>query len=398
MAESSDFDRLTGGLRVALVHDWLTGMRGGEKVLEQIADLFPQAPIYSLFAFEERISERLRRHSIRTSRLQSIVPRRLLSRYYRYLLPTFPYAIEDLDLTPYDLVISTSHCVAKGIIPAPGALHLCYCHSPMRYAWDLEQHYFPNRSGVLASLRGHLLSRLRTWDSASSPRVDGFWANSSWVAQRIERYYGRSAEVLAPPVDVDSFSFGEDLATGSGAPFALAVSALVPYKKLDLAIQACEQRGLTLCIVGSGPEEKRLRRLSGPHTQLLGRVDDETLRRLYREASFFLQPGVEDFGIAAVEALASGTPVVAIERGGVRDIVTDGVHGVLYSGFGVDHIVAAIDKFLKIRFNALELETQAQSFSTGRFIRHMKSSIVRQWNAKHARTARPREPQLGGQP
>ncbi|MEO1086504.1 MAG: glycosyltransferase [Acidobacteriota bacterium] len=396
--ENVDFENTVAGLRVALVHDWLTGMRGGEKVLEAIAELFPGAPIYTLFAFEDKLSPAIRRHPIRPSLLQSRLPAGLLGKHYRYLLPLFPRFIEEFDLTGYDLIISTTHCVAKGVIPAPDAVHLSYCHSPMRYAWDLEHHYFPKRRGLLAELRAHLLSGLRRWDSATCDRVDHFWANSRWVATRIGRYYGRDAEVLHPPVAVDTF--GDGLEDGEASadnattaynerdaaphtphdadePYALAVSALVPYKKLDLAIQACEAVGLPLKIVGTGPEEKRLRSLCRNRAELLGRVDDDALRRLFRGAQMFIQPGVEDFGIAAVEALASGTPVLAVGRGGVLDIVEDGRHGVLYDGFEVADVTAAIDKFQRIRFNALELKTRSRSFSSAQFAERLRSSIAR---------------------
>lgn len=395
-AVESELAEKCRGLRVALVHDWLTGMRGGEKVLEVIADLFPEAPIFTLFCFEDAISAKLKSHPIKTSFIQSLPGVR---KHHRHFLPLFPQAIESFDLTGFDLIISTSHCVAKGLIPGPGALHLCYCHSPMRYAWDLEHQYFPERRGFIAQTRGLFLHRLRLWDAASCPRVDHFWANSTFVAQRIGRYYGRSAEVLPPPVDLDFFRArsektlvkneespdnaieafsGGGLAAESSKSFALAVSALVPYKRLDLAIQACERLDLELRIVGIGPEDKRLRRLAGPRTKLLGRVEPEELRSLYREARFFLQPGKEDFGIATVEALAAGTPVVAQGQGGVRDIVVDGEHGVLYHGNAVENLMAAIDKFLKIKFNSLKLVQRSEEFSTERFVQRLCTSLS-QW-------------------
>ncbi|MEM9556264.1 MAG: glycosyltransferase [Acidobacteriota bacterium] len=395
---SRRFEDAVRGLRVALVHDWLTGMRGGEKVLEEIAALFPGAPIYTLFCFPDAISDALRAHPIHVSGLQRLVPDRLLRTKYRWLLPAFPRAIEDFDLGDFDLVLSTSHCVAKGALPAPDALHLCYCHSPMRYAWDLEREYFPRRRGPMAALRGTLLSRLRLWDVASSPRVDAFWANSSFVARRIRRYYGRDADVLAPPIDLSAFAPGDRLGVdpselddappddvvayedpmpdAARAGFVLAVSALVPYKRLDLAIEACETLGLELRIVGTGPEHDRLRRLAGPGTRLLGRVDAETLRDLMQSARLFLQPGIEDFGMSSVEALAAGTPVVALGRGGVCDIVVDGVHGVLYDGLDVADVTEAIDRALKIRFNSLKLLHRARAFSRDRFVDALRSSIV----------------------
>lgn len=386
------FAQATKGLRVALIHDWLTGMRGGEKVLEAIADLFPTAPIYTLFHFRGSVSAKLEAHPIHTSYLQSRWTRPFLRKHYRHLLPFFPTAIEDFDLTGYDLIISTSHCVAKGVLPGPDALHFCYCHSPMRYAWDQEHQYFPERKGPIARFRSFRISQLRLWDVASCPRVDHFWANSSFVARRIQRFYGRRAEVVHPPVDIRAFK--SDAAVGAEkegrshdtgtytiadgkteGEYALAVSALVPYKKLDLAIQACELAGLELRIVGTGPELSSLGKISKGRTRLLGRVDDEQLQRLYQRASFFVQPGIEDFGIAAVEALAAGTPVVAQGRGGVLDIVQDGVHGVLFEGSNPNQIAAAIDKSLKIRFNPLELESRAAQFSSERFAQKLEASI-----------------------
>lgn len=392
--DDGSFGASVGGLRVALVHDWLTGMRGGEKVLEAIGDLFPDAPIYTLIAFEDALSEGLRRHPIHTSFLQGWP---FVRSKYRHYLPFFPAAVEDFDLSGYDLVISTSHCVAKGIVPGPRTLHLSYCHSPMRYAWDQEHQYFPARRGPVARLRSLALSALRAWDVASTPRVDHFWANSRFVARRIGRYYDRDAEVLPPPVAVEDFAPADDRTRAdetSGddgpddAPFALAVSALVPYKRIDLAIRACEHLGMELRVVGTGPEKGRLQRLCRRHARLLGRVSDAELRRLYRQAALFLQPGVEDFGMASVEALASGTPVVAVAEGGVLDIVEDGVHGVLYHGFEVSDVAAAIDKCREIRFNHLKLGSRADSFSSQRFADRIRASITH--HLARARSGRPR--------
>lgn len=356
--------------RVALVHDWLTGLRGGEKVLAAIADLFPEAPIYTLLHVPGSVAP-IESRTIHTSFLQRIPG---IRRHYRRFLPLFPSAIEDFDLSSYDLVISTSHCVAKGIIPAPHAKHLCYCHTPMRYAWDQEHVYFPKRRGLGPRLRNLFLTALRAWDVASVPRVDQFLANSHFVARRIERYYGRRAQVLPPPVDVDAFRGAEspaDAGPTTEGDYALMVSALSPYKRVDLAIEACRRQGLELRVVGGGPEEARLRQQAGDHARLLGRVDDATLRNLYRGAKIFVQPGLEDFGIAAVESLASGTPVVALGRGGVLDIVESGVHGVLYEvSSEADELAAleaAIDKSLQIGFNKLELATRADTFSYAHF-------------------------------
>lgn len=356
----------------ALVHDWLTGMRGGEKVLAAIAELFPAAPIYTLFHFPGSVDAALEAHPIRTSFLQRAP---WIRSRYRHYLPLFPTAIESFDLAGHDLVVSTSHCVAKGIVPAPGAFHVCYCHTPMRYAWDQEHAYFPRRTGLVALLRAAALSRLRVWDVATAPRVDRFVANSRFVATRIWRYYGRAAEVLAPPVDVEGFTPGPP---PDGAGYVLAVAALAPYKRLDVAIAACERLGLELRIVGEGPERDRLASLAASgRTRFLGRVDGATLRDLYRGARCLVQPGVEDFGIAPVEALACGTPVVALSAGGVLDIVDDGLHGVLYEGEADPlALAAAIDKLGKIGFNRPDLRKRAECFSVVRFQDRLGSMIV----------------------
>lgn len=352
--------------RVALVHDWLTGMRGGEKVLEAIASLFPQAPIYTLFHFPGSVSQALESHPVRTSFLQGAPG---LRGRYRSYLPLFPVAIEELDLTGYDLVISSSHCVAKGVIPSPDAFHFCYCHTPMRYAWDQEHAYFPRRDGTVARLRSLALTALRSWDVSSATRVNQFVANSSFVARRIRSYYGRDAEVLHPPVDVEYYTPGAAREEG----YCLMVSALAPYKRVDLAIAACDRLGVELRIVGDGPERERLEGLAGPRTRFLGNVEPRRLRELYRGARLFLQPGVEDFGIACVEALACGTPVVAVAKGGVLDIVEDGRHGFLYPDWGGPSDVAeAIDKALGIEFNEMDLRRRAESFAAENFTARLR--------------------------
>jgi glycosyltransferase involved in cell wall biosynthesis len=354
-------------------------MRGGEKVLEHLCALFPGAPLYTLFHFPGSVSPAIESHPIHTSFLHRAPG---IRRHYRRYLPLFPTAIEEFDLSGFDLVLSSSHCVAKGVIPHPGAFHVCYCHTPMRYAWDQEHAYFPKRRGLFAHLRSGVLSRLRTWDIASASRVDLFVANSSFVAERVRRYYGRHAEVAHPPVDVDFFT--PPPAAGEAEPepdprgYGLMVSALAPYKCVETGIAACARLGLPLYIVGEGPERERLERLAGPKAHLLGRVTPERLRDLYRGALCFLQPGVEDFGIACVEALACGTPVAAVARGGVLDVVEEGVHGALYpEEEGVEGLTAAIDKTRQIRSNLADLRNRAEQFSAQRFTERLSSLLAR---------------------
>lgn len=355
---------------VALVHDWLTGMRGGEKVLEAIAEDFPTAPIHTLFHFPGSVSRALESHPVRTSFLQRAPG---LARHYRRYLPLFPAAVEDLDLSGARLVVSTSHCVAKGVIPDPDAVHVCYCHTPMRYAWDQERYYFPRREGVVARVRSGVLSALRLWDVASAPRVDRFVANSTWVARRIRRYYGREADVVHPPVDVEWFTPGE----GETGLYALVVAALSPYKRVDLAIEACARAGVELRVVGDGPERERLERLAGRGVRFLGRVDDDRLRSLYRGAAFLLQPQVEDFGMAAVESLACGTPVLARGAGGVVDIVHDREHGLLTPGEADGESLAAlIDKFREMVFNKLNLRERAETYAIPLFQERFRTVLA----------------------
>ena len=358
--------------RVALVHDWLTGMRGGEKVIEALGSLYPEAPLHTLFHFPGSVSPAIEAHPIRTSFLQRAPG---IRRHYRSYLPLFPAAIEELDLSGFDVVLSSSHCVAKGVIPPPGAFHLCYCHTPMRYAWDQEHAYFPQRTGLGPRLRSLALTGLRAWDVSSSARVNLFVANSRFVAQRIETYYGRPAEVVHPPVDVGFFTPPGEKETEERG-YCLMVSALAPYKKVELAMAACEKLGLELRVVGEGPERKRLAAMAAGTVRFLGKVDAGKLRELYRGARLFLQPGVEDFGIASVEALACGTPVVAVARGGILDVVEDGRHGVLYPDWeGPAALVDAIDKACRIGFNGLDLRDRAESFSASRFTDRIRSLL-----------------------
>jgi glycosyltransferase involved in cell wall biosynthesis len=285
-----------------------------------------------------------------------------LRRWYRWYLPFFPRAIESLDLNGFDLVISSSHCVAKGVPSPPGVPHLCYCHTPVRYAWDQEEAYFPQRRGPLGRIRSNVLARLRRWDVETASRPRQILANSRFVADRIRRYWRRDASVLHPPVDTDFFTPGD----GEPGAYALAVSAPAPYKRIELAASACARLGLELRVVGieAGSPAARGGEAS---VRWLGRVERERLRALYRGAVAFVQPGIEDFGISTVEAMACGTPVAALGEGGVLDIVTDPGLGVLYSSAEPDGLSGALDKIHKNRFNKMKLRAQAETFAAPRF-------------------------------
>lgn len=364
-------------VRVALVHDWLTGQRGGEKVLEVLAEIFPEAPIYTLFHFPGSQAEAIEARDIRTSFLQGLP---FLRTRYRLYLPFFPLAAELFDLTDYDLVISSSHCVAKGVIPGPDSLHLSYIHSPMRYAWNQYSAYFapPQLSLFSRLVVPGVIHRLRTWDVASSTRVDRFIANSANVARRIWRYYRREADVIHPPADTDFFTL-PDAAPARG--YFLIVSALVPYKKIGLAVEAFNRSGEPLKVVGTGPDFRKLRRRARPNIEFLGAVPADCLRDLYRGALALLMPGEEDFGICAVEAQACGTPVIAYDRGGVCESVIPGETGVFFSEPSPAGLQGALDNFRGLKFNTSGLRANAVRFSRPLFKQRLAAYFEDTWRA-----------------
>jgi len=300
-------------MNVALVHDWLTGMRGGEKCLEVFCELFPAADLFTLVHVPGSVSPTIERHRIHTSLLQRLPGS---ARRYRWYLPLMPTAIEAFDLSAYDLVLSSSHCVAKGVIPRPDALHVAYMHTPMRYAWDLWPQYFPPSGPWSRYVVPLLLNYLRTWDTTSAQRVDRFLANSQFVAQRIAKYYRRRATVVYPPVDTEFFTPG-----GERGDYYLMVTALVPYKGVELAIQAFNALRRPLKIVGSGPLAAQYRALAGPHIELLGWCSNAALHQYYAACRAVIFPAQEDFGIVPLEANATGRPVIALGQGGALETV-----------------------------------------------------------------------------
>jgi glycosyltransferase involved in cell wall biosynthesis len=360
--------------RVAIVHDWLTGMRGGERVLEAICELYPEATLYTLVRVPGTVSPRIERHPIRTSPVQWL-PR--AGHLYRQYLPLFPAAVELFDLDAYDLVISSSHCAAKSIVRSGRATHVCYCHSPMRYAWDQFASYFgADQIGAFRSrLMRPVMAGLARWDAATAGRVDRFVANSRYVAGRIRRYYNRGSTIVYPPVDTVFYRPAAGAGRHEPDPSFLVVSALVPYKRVDVAIEACRLAGAPLKIVGRGPEEARLRRLAGSGVEFFGWLGDEEIRDLYRRAAGVLLPGIEDFGMVPVEAQACGAPVVAVRTGGASETVSDGVTGVLVDDESAQGFAAGLVAVKQLPRDPAALRASAGRFSRERFMNEFPAAV-----------------------
>lgn len=387
--------------KVAVVHDWLTGMRGGEAVLEAILEIYPDADLFTLLHNQGSVSEFVENRKITTSFIDRLP---FKSKKYRWYLPLFPTAIELFDFHGYDLIVSSSHCVARGIIPPPHIPHVCYFHSPMRYVWDLYHQYFPPGGLANRFVIPFFANYLRMWDASARDRVDSYICNSAFVAERIRRYYGKPSVVIPPPCipDTDAIQIPPP---GERDDFYLIVSAFVPYKRLDLAVRACRERGARLKIVGKGPEERALRRLAGESRgaetghkaiEFLGHVSRSEIQELYSQATALLFPGEEDFGIVPVEAQARGCPVIAYGSGGALETVqgdrsyaasfantrnkkagskktrstsktTSGTTGVFFPEQTVTGLIEAMDRHENTRYRARDFQRNVARFTAKEF-------------------------------
>jgi glycosyltransferase involved in cell wall biosynthesis len=352
-------------MKVAIVHYWLVGMRGGEKVVEALCDIFPQADIFTHVYVPDAVSETIRRHRVTTTFIGSLP---FAVRLYKRYLPLMPLALEQLDLRGYDLIISSESGPAKGIIPSPSALHLCYCHSPMRYLWNMFHDYRNQAGRVTKLIMPPLAHYLRLWDAASADRVDCFVANSETVAARIRRYYRREAEVIWPPVDTDAFTPVPESERGD---YMLMVGELVAYKRPELAVEAFNRMRAKLVIIGGGEMLHRIRRLAGPTVTVLGPRPFEDLRYHYSRCQALIFPGEEDFGIVPVEAMASGRPVIAYGRGGATETVLPNVTGLLFDEQTPEAIIDAVEQCRVIDFDPQKIAAHAGQFSRQRFIAQM---------------------------
>ena len=357
-------------MRVAIVHYWLVGMRGGEKVLEELCLMFPQADIYTHVYDPARTSDVINRHQIRTTYISRLPFARKL---YQKYLPLMPSALEELDLTGYDLVISSESGPAKGTITHPNAVHICYCHSPMRYLWDQYGTYRASAGWLTRVVMSLTMPTLRTWDVASSARVDRFVANSTFVARRIAKTYRRDSTVIFPPVDLEAYA----IAAAPSRDFYLVAGQLVPYKRVDIAIAACARLGRRLVVVGTGAETDRLRAMAGPSVEFRGWASNEDLAQLYANCRALLFPGEEDFGIVPLEAMASGRPVIAYGSGGALDTVVDGTTGLFFDRQTAESLETAIVQFEEgeASFDPQAIRRHAQGFDRSVFRSKLKRYI-----------------------
>ena len=374
---------MTTKRNIALVHDWLVGMRGGEKVLEVLCELFPEATLFTLVHRKGSCSPTIERMKIETSFLQHLP---FGKSYYQHYLPLFPIAAQSLDVRDFDLVISSSHAAAKSVRVRKGVRHICYCHTPMRYIWDQYEQYFGKGRAsfpvglAMKMVRGYL----QRWDVATAMNVDQFIANSENVRQRIQRIYERESTVIYPPVDVQKFSLS---AKDDG--YFLIVSALVPYKRIDIAVEAFNILGERLTIVGTGSEETRLKRMAKKNIEFVGWVKENDLQKYYSCCRALIFPGEEDFGIVPVEAMACGKPVIAFGKGGALETVVEGKTGMFFleqraeSGeHGAKSLERRVREFGAMKFDAKSIREHAEQFSRERFCMEIERKINELGNRK----------------
>jgi len=345
-------------MKVAIIHDWLNGMRGGEKILEVLCELFPDATIYTLLFEKEKLSEKINRMNIRTSFIQKLP---FVFKKYRYYFPLFPKAVESFDLNGYDLIISSSHCVAKGALKPNGALHLCYCHTPMRYAYDKYNDYFPDNSKnpIKHFFISKIIDRIRKWDIKTANCVDYYVANSQNIADKIKKYYGVNTDVIYPPVDTEFFK-----PINENKDYFLIVSAMVQYKRVDVAIEAFKKNKKELIIVGNGPllnKQKELAR-GCKNIKFEGWVNQERLRDLYGKCRALIFPVDEDFGIIPLEAQACGRPVIAFKKGGALESIMEGETGIFFTEQNADSLNRAIVEFERSNFDKDTIRSNALRF------------------------------------
>jgi glycosyltransferase involved in cell wall biosynthesis len=354
-------------MRVAIIHDYLNQYGGAERVLEALHELYPEAPVYTSIYDPEVMPEHYHSWDIRTSFMQRLPGWR---RHFRRYFLLYPTAFESFDLSDYDLVLSSSSAYAKGVIPRPGATHVCYCHTPMRFAWRTRDYVEREEiRGLPGALLPFALTYVRLWDVVTTNRVDSFVANSHEVAARIARYYGREAEVVPPPVEMPPYD------PQPAGDFYLAGGRLIPYKRIELIVEAFTRLRLPLKIFGDGRDRRRLERMAGPTIEFLGWVDEETRRDLFARCRGFIFPGEEDFGITPLEAMAAGRPVIAYGAGGALETVLDGVTGRFFHEQSAAALAAAVAAARADRYDQLTIRRHAESYGRAIFLERMRALI-----------------------
>ncbi len=361
-------------MKIAIVHDWLSFMGGAENVVTNMMEVFPEAVLYTSICNKDRLTGKLKETEIVTTHLQK-KKKEIIN--HRKLFPFMPTAMESIDLTSYDIVISSSSSVAKSVITGPDTLHICYCHTPMRYGWEFMHNYIGELSGkgrFKNKLKSYFMSFMRVWDYASSARVDVYVANSVNVAKRIKKHYRRDAYVIHPPVRGNIFQISNE-----NGDFYLCVSRLQEYKRVDIAVEACTKLNVPLVVIGDGPEQQKLKKMAGSCVKFLGRVSDDVIREHYGKCKAFLFPGEEDYGITPLEAQASGRPVIAYGKGGVLETVIDGETGVFFKEQTVESMIEAIKKAEKIEFQKKKLREHAMEFDEEVFRNRLKRFVEEQY-------------------
>lgn len=365
-------------MKVALVHEWLTTLGGSERVVWAFHRMFPDAPVFTTVHRKDLLPAEFGELDVRPSFLQRLPG---ATRHYQKLLPLMPLAFEQFDLTGYDLVLSSAHACAKGVVTRPETVHVSYTHTPMRYAWDLYHSYQATVNPLLRPLSAALLGNLRQWDVLAANRVDRFVANSREVARRIHKHYRRTAEVVPPPIDVDRFQPAPASQIGD---HLLVLSRLVPYKRVDLAVQAANVTGMPLKIIGDGPLYAELKAMAKPNVQFLGHLSDSDVAAEMARCKALVFGAFEDFGIVPLEAQAAGRPVVAFGAGGALETVVDGVTGVFFSEQKTDSLVLALKRLAHLDFEPASIRRHAERFAFEAFASRMRGIIDQAMAERHA--------------
>jgi glycosyltransferase involved in cell wall biosynthesis len=370
-------------MKVALVHDYLNQMGGAERVVLALHEIFPDAPLYTSIYDPKRVDPAFQQIDIRTTFMQKLP---LVKKHHQPFLPFYPFAMERLDLRGYDLVLSSSSAFGKGVVTQPETMHICYCHTPMRWCWNYDEYVERERLGRISrSILPFLITGLRVWDQMSASRVDHFIANSPVVANRIQKYYRRDAVVIPPPVEASRFAFDPTIVPEE---YFLIVSRFMPYKRIDLAIEACNRVQLPLVIIGSGRDENRLKSIAGPTIRFTGHLSDEEVLYYYAHCRAFILPGEEDFGITPLEAQASGRPVIAYGAGGALASVVEGITGTFFQKQTVESLAAALASFDERTYDPQTIRDHALEFDMPRFHRRILQFIEAKMNEGKTREIR----------